>query len=146
MTNLCFILEKMSKFLVSFCWSWGFIKNQIKIIDVDIETEIFNGFKIHNLNLGHLICVGQLRKRNEEKTLKLLKKSNQITALILKSKKDILKSILRVWISRSLWLMWFQFQTGIFVADVGGFNSRLFQMVFSEQKEFIRRYHRVRTK
>ena len=58
---------------------------------MDIETEIFNGFKIHNLNLGHLICVGQLRKRKEEKTLKLLEKTNQITALRSKSKKDILK-------------------------------------------------------
>ena len=59
----------------------------MKSIGVQKETAIFNGFKIHNPNLGRLICLRHLRKRNEEKTLKLLENTNQLAAQRSKSKK-----------------------------------------------------------
>ena len=43
------------------------------------------------------------------------------------------KYILPVWLSRSLRWMWFQCQTGISATEVGRFNSRLFQIVFSQE-------------
>ena len=37
----------------------------LKSIGVDIEAAIFNGFKTYNPNLGSLICVRHLRKRDK---------------------------------------------------------------------------------
>ena len=65
----------------------------LKSVGVDVEEAIFNGFKIDNPNLGCLICVRHLRKRDEEKTLKLLEKTNQTAAQTSKSKKEILNDI-----------------------------------------------------
>ena len=67
----------------------------LKSIGVDMEATILNGFKIPNPILGHLICVRHLRKRNEEKALKLLEKTNQTAAQRSKSKKKILNNIYR---------------------------------------------------
>ena len=49
----------------------------LKNIGVAMEAEIFNGFKIHNPNLGRLICLRHLRRRNEETVLMLLENTNQ---------------------------------------------------------------------
>ena len=67
----------------------------LRNIGVDMEAVIFNGFKIHNPNLGRLICVCHLRKRNEEKAFKLLEKTHQTAAQRSKSKKEILNDIYR---------------------------------------------------
>ena len=48
----------------------------LKSIGVDMEAAIFNGFKIHIPDPGRLICLRHLRKRDEEKALKLLEKTN----------------------------------------------------------------------
>ena len=56
----------------------------LKSIGVDMEAAIFNGLKIHNPNLGHLICEKKIKKRQRKsfedigkKTIKqLLKDQN----------------------------------------------------------------------
>ena len=65
----------------------------LKSIGVDMEATILNGFKIPNPVLGLLISVRHLRKRNKEKALKLLEKTNQTAAQRSKSKKKILSNI-----------------------------------------------------
>ena len=46
--------------------------HNLKILGVDIESETYNGFKYHNQELSRLVCVMHLKKRDEEKMLKLL--------------------------------------------------------------------------
>ena len=63
----------------------------LKSIDVDMEAAIFNGLKIHNPNLGHLICADHLKKRQRKSFEDIGKKNNQTAAQGSKSKKEILK-------------------------------------------------------
>ena len=46
----------------------------LKSIGAEMEATIFNGFKIHNPNLGGFISMCYLRKRDEEKALKLFER------------------------------------------------------------------------
>ena len=54
--------------------------DDLKILGVDMESAIHNGFKCHNQELPRLVCVRHLKKRDEEKMLKLLQKTNQSSA------------------------------------------------------------------
>ena len=44
--------------------------NDLKILGVDMESAICNGFKCHNQELSRLVCVRHLKKNNEEEMLK----------------------------------------------------------------------------
>ena len=76
-------VEDFSQFLLELQARNPKIKD-LKSIGVDMEAAIFNGFKIHNPNLGHLICVDHLKKRQRKsfedigkKTIKQLLKKIQ---------------------------------------------------------------------
>ena len=45
-----------------------------------MKSAIHNEFKCHNQELYRLVCVRYLKKRDEEKMLKLLQKRNQSSA------------------------------------------------------------------
>lgn len=66
---------------------------ELKAIGVDMESAIFNGFKIHNSGLSRLVCVRHLKKRDEEKIGKLLAKTNQTAAQKKHSKAEILNDM-----------------------------------------------------
>ena len=154
---LCFTkdAEAFSRFFVR-TLSWESQEKKIwKVLDMEAAT--FNGFKIQGPNFGRLICVLHLRKRDEVKAshLHTIGKGQSNSCSKIKVQKRTPKRylqrkwryILRVWFSRSLWWMWFQCQARISVTEVWRFNSRLFQMVFCEQKEIIcRKRHRVSTR
>lgn len=65
----------------------------LKTIGVDMEAAIFNGFKIHQPDVSRLICVRHLKKRDEEKTSKLLERTNQTAAQKAHSKAELIKDI-----------------------------------------------------
>ena len=65
----------------------------LKILGVDMESAIYNGFKYHNQELPRLVCVSHLKKRDEEKMLKLLQKTNQSSAQKSPSKAEVLNDI-----------------------------------------------------
>ena len=67
----------------------------LKSIGVDMEETIFNGLKIHNPNLGCLICVHHLGKKDKKQVFMLLEKTNQADAQRSKSKKEVLNNIYR---------------------------------------------------
>ena len=83
LARICFILQKyvkaFSRILLELRAGDPNIKD-LKSMGVGMEAAIFNGFKIHNPNIWHLICVHHLRKRDIEKALKLLGKTNQTAA------------------------------------------------------------------
>ena len=64
-----------------------------KILGVDMESAIYNGLKCHNQELSRLFCVRHLKKRDEEKMLKLLQKTNQSSAQKSHSKAEVLNDI-----------------------------------------------------
>ena len=66
---------------------------KLKQIGVDMEPAIYNGFKHHFPNLGRLLCVRHLSKRDESKLAKLLSKTNLNASQRYKSSSDILKDI-----------------------------------------------------
>ena len=45
-----------------------------------MESAIYNEFKCHNQELSRLVWVRHLKKRDKEKMLKLLQKTNQSSA------------------------------------------------------------------
>ena len=67
--------------------------DDLKILGVDMESAIYNGFKCHNQELPRLVCVRHLKKRDEEKMLKLLQKTNQSSAQKSHSKAEVLNDI-----------------------------------------------------
>ena len=83
LARICFILQKyvkaFSRNLPELRAGDPNIKD-LKSMGVGMEAAIFNGFKIHNPNIWRLICVRHLRKRDVEKALKLLGKTNQTAA------------------------------------------------------------------
>ena len=48
----------------------------LKIIGVDMESMIYNGFKCHDQELSRLACGRHWKKRDKEKMLKLSQKTN----------------------------------------------------------------------
>ena len=58
-----------------------------------MESAIYNGFKHHFPNLGRLLCVRHLSKRDESKLAKLLTKTNPNASQRNKSSSDIVKDI-----------------------------------------------------
>ena len=118
----------------------------LKSIGAEMEATIFNGFKIHNPNLGSFISMRYLRKEMKKKLWSYLKdQSNSCWKIKIQKenpKRHLRRKwryILRVWFSKSLRWVWFQCQSGISATKMGRFNSRLLQMVFGKQKEIIRR-------
>ena len=67
--------------------------NDLKVLGVDMESEIYNGFKCYNQELSRLVCVRHLKKRDEKKMLKLLQKTNQSSAQKSHSKAEVLNDI-----------------------------------------------------
>ena len=67
--------------------------DDLKILGVDMESTIYSGFKCHNQELSRLVCVTHLKKRDEEKMLKLLQKTNQSSAQKSHSKVEVLNDI-----------------------------------------------------
>lgn len=65
----------------------------LKQIGVDMESAIFNGFRCHFPDLGRLLCVRHISKRDESKLAKLLFNSKQNACERNKSKSEILKDI-----------------------------------------------------
>ena len=62
----------------------------IRSIGVDLEAAIFNGFKSMIPNLGRLLCVRHLMKRDESKLCELLPKTNRNIADKKKSSSEII--------------------------------------------------------
>ena len=58
-----------------------------------MESAIYNEFKCHNQELSRLVWVRHLKKRDKEKMLKLLQKTNQSSAQKSHSKAEILNDI-----------------------------------------------------
>ena len=58
-----------------------------------MESAIYNGLKHHFPNLGRLLCVQHLSKRDESKLAKLLAETNRNAIQRNKSSSDILKDI-----------------------------------------------------
>ena len=99
--GLCFwdlvfsILQKMKKHSVDLhqrcvleIQDW-----MILILGVPMESAIYNGFKCHNQELPRLACVRHLKKRDEEKLIKLLQERNQSSAQKSHSKAEVLNDI-----------------------------------------------------
>ena len=51
--------------------------DDLKILGVDMESAIYNGFKCHDQELSRLVCVRHLKKCDQEKMLKFLQKTNE---------------------------------------------------------------------
>ena len=67
--------------------------DDLKILGVDMESTIYNGFKCHNQELSRLVCVRHLKKHDKEKILELLQKTNQSFAQKSHSKAEVLNDI-----------------------------------------------------
>ena len=65
----------------------------LKAVGVDMESAIFNGFKVHFEKLSRLICVRHLQQRDEIKIESLLAKTRQSAAEKKHSKQEILKDM-----------------------------------------------------
>ena len=91
----CSILQKIKKHLAHL--HWIHIGNpgldNLKSLRVDMESAIYIGFKCHNQELSHLVSMRHLKKRDEEKMLKLLQKTNQSSAQKSPSKAEVLNDI-----------------------------------------------------
>ena len=66
--------------------------DDLKILGVDMDSAIYNGFKCHNQELSRLVCVRHLKKRDEGKMLRL-QKTNQSSAPKSDSKAEVLNDI-----------------------------------------------------
>ena len=66
--------------------------DDLKILGVDMDSAIYNGFKCHNQELSRLVCVRRLKKRDEGKMLRL-QKTNQSSAPKSDSKAEVLNDI-----------------------------------------------------